>query len=79
MNIGILIRIGCLCESTVLIKVATMIYYSETGELLPAEEIDMEKGYLVDLETVHREAEHHTASKTLPGGVVLTWQQLDKP
>lgn len=56
-----------------------MIYYSETGELLPAEEIDLEKGYLVDRETVHREAEHHTASKTLPGGVVLTWQQLDKP
>ena len=56
-----------------------MKYYSETGQLLPAEEIDLEKGYLVDRETVHREAEHHTASKTLPGGVVLTWQQMDKP
>lgn len=56
-----------------------MIYYNETGELLPAEEIDLEKGYLVDRETVHHEAETHTASKTLPGGVVLTWQQLDKP
>ena len=56
-----------------------MIYYSETGELLPAEEIDLEKGYLVDRETVYHEAETHTASKTLPGGVVLTWQQLDKP
>ena len=55
-----------------------MIYYSETGERLPAEEIDLEKGYLVD-RTVHHEAETHTASKTLPGGVVLTWQQLDKP
>ena len=56
-----------------------MIYYNETGELLPAEEIDLEKGYLVDRETVHHEAETHTASKTIPGGVVLTWQQLDKP
>ena len=56
-----------------------MIYYNETGELLPAEEIDLEKGYLVDRETVHHEAETHTASKTLTGGVVLTWQQLDKP
>ena len=52
-----------------------MIYYNETGELLPAEEIDLGKGYLVDRETVHHEAETHTASKTLPGGVVLTWQQ----
>ena len=56
-----------------------MIYYSETGERLPAEEIDLEKGYLVDRETVHHEAETHTASKALPGGVVLTWQQMDKP
>ena len=56
-----------------------MIYYNETGELLPAEEIDLEKGYLVDRETVHHEAETHTASKTIPGGVVLTWQQLDNP
>ena len=56
-----------------------MIYYSETGERLTAEEIDLEKGYLVDRETVHHEAETHTASKTLPGGVVLTWQQMDKP
>ena len=56
-----------------------MIYYNETGELLPAEEIDLEKGYLVDRETVRHEAETHTASKKLPGGVVLTWQQLDKP
>ena len=56
-----------------------MIYYYETGERLPAEEIDLEKGYLVDRETVHHEAETHTASKTLPGGVVLTWQQMDKP
>ena len=23
--------------------------------------------------------ETHEASKTLPGGVVLTWRQLDKP
>lgn len=45
-----------------------MIYYSETGELLPAEEIDLEKGYLVDRETVYHEAEAHTASTTLPGG-----------
>ena len=56
-----------------------MIYYSETGERLAAEEIDLEKGYLVDRETLHHEAETHTASKTLPGGVVLTWQQMDKP
>ena len=56
-----------------------MLYYSETGERLTAEEIDLEKGYLVDRETVHHEAETHTASKTLPGGVVLTWQQMDKP
>ena len=56
-----------------------MIYYNETGELLPAEEIDLEKGYLVDRETVRHEAKTYTASKKLPGGVVLTWQQLDKP
>lgn len=56
-----------------------MIYYSETGELLPAEEIDLEKGYLVNRETVHHEAETHTASKTLPGGLVLTWVEVDKP
>lgn len=56
-----------------------MIYYNETGERLPAEEIDLEKGYLVDRETVHHEAETHTASKTIPGGVVLMWQQVDKP
>lgn len=56
-----------------------MIYYSETGERLPAEEIDLEKGYLVDRETVHHEAETYTASKTLPGGVVLTWVDVDKP
>ena len=47
-----------------------MIYYNETGELLPAEEIDLEKGYLVDRETVHHEAETHTASKTIPGGAL---------
>ena len=56
-----------------------MIYYNETGELLPAEEIDLEKGYLVDRETVHHEAETHTASKTIPGGLVLTWVEVDKP
>lgn len=56
-----------------------MIYYSETGERLPAEEIDLEKGYLVDRKTVHHEAETHTTSKTLPGGVVLTWVEVDKP
>ena len=56
-----------------------MIYYNETGELLPAEEINLEKGYLVDRETVHHEAETHTASKTIPGGLVLTWVEVDKP
>ena len=56
-----------------------MIYYNETGELLTAEEIDLKKGYLVDRETVHHEAETHTASKTLPGGLVLTWEEVDKP
>lgn len=56
-----------------------MIYYNETGELLPAEKIDLEKGYLANRETVYHEAETNEASKTLPGGVVLTWQQLDKP
>ena len=53
-----------------------MKYYSETGERLPAEEIDLEKGYLVDRETVHHEAGTHTASKTLPGGVVLTLEDV---
>ena len=56
-----------------------MIYYNETGELLPAEGIDLEKGYLVDRETVYHEAETHAASKTLPGGLVLTWVEVDKP
>ena len=56
-----------------------MIYYNEIGERLPAEEIDLEKGYLVDRETVYHEAETHTASKTLPGGLVLTWVEVDKP
>ena len=53
-----------------------MIYYSETGERLPAEEIDLEKGYLVDRETVHHEAGTHTASRTLPGGGLMTLEDV---
>ena len=56
-----------------------MIYYNEHGQVISENEIEVSKGYLVNKTTIHHEAETHTASKTLPGGVVLTWQQLDKP
>lgn len=55
-----------------------MLYYSEFGEQLPADKIDLNKGYLVDRETVYHEAETHQASKELPGGLVLTWVEADK-
>ena len=56
-----------------------MTYYNESGQVIPESKIDLSKGYLVDKTTVHHEAETHEASKTLPGGVTLTWQQMDKP
>lgn len=56
-----------------------MLYYNENGEQLPADKINLDKGYLVDRDTVYREAETHEASKELPGGLVLTWLEVDKP
>lgn len=56
-----------------------MIYYNESGKIIPAESIDLTKGYLVPKTTVRHEAVTHQESKELPGGTVLTYTVVDRP
>lgn len=56
-----------------------MIYYSESGEVLPAEKIDLDKGYLVDKETVfHPQEEHREVYAITPEGIKLTRPVVEK-
>ena len=55
-----------------------MIYYNESGHMIPAESIDLTKGYLVDKTIIHHEAETHTERRELPG-VTMIYTVVDKP